>query len=141
MWVSSVTCSEEPEDDEDLKVPVLKAAEEINGCCTEAQDGVPFSTCTQGDADPHNLEVNEQTSKVQEPCPSEEKPVSTPDQAAEVKKKMTYAKLLKEGRRFNIDLVSKVSVRLLKVHTCEARFQCQIMLPVCIELCLCSIVQ
>lgn len=91
-----------------------RAAEEGNGCCTEPQDLGSFSTCTQGDADPQSLELNQQTSKIQEPCPSEEgktdqKPISNPEQAAEVKKKITYAKLLKEGRRFNIDLVSKVS--------------------------------
>lgn len=94
-----------------------KAAEEMNGCHTEAQNMVSFNACTQDDADPQDLEVNEQTSKIQDPCQSEEgkkdqKLIRNPEQAVDVKKKITYSKLLKEGRRFNIDLVSKVSVHL-----------------------------
>lgn len=89
-----------------------KAAEETNSCHTEAQD---TDFCTQGDSDPHNPEGNEQTSKIQDTCQSEEdkkdqQPIRSPEQPLEVKKKITYAKLLKEGRRFNIDLVSKVSL-------------------------------
>ena len=42
------------------------------------------------------------------PSPSE-------SQSEPVRKKITYAKLVKEGRRFNIDLVSKVSILFLKV--------------------------
>ncbi|KAB5549080.1 hypothetical protein PHYPO_G00063150 [Pangasianodon hypophthalmus] len=99
--------SEESEDDVNS---LPKAAEEMNGCRTEAQDTGSFNACTQ---DPQNLEENEQTSKNQDPCQSEEgkkdqQPIRSPEQALEVKKKITYAKLLKEGRRFNIDLVSKL---------------------------------
>lgn len=118
----SVTCSKEPEDDEQLKAPVANSlptiAEMLNGCHPEAQDISSFSACTQSDADPQNLEVNEQTSKSQDPCQSKEgkkdqQPIRNLEQAVAVKKKITYAKLLKEGRRFNIDLVSKVSVHLI----------------------------
>ncbi|XP_060791781.1 rab proteins geranylgeranyltransferase component A 1 isoform X2 [Neoarius graeffei] len=109
--------SKEPEDDEQLKAPVANSlptiAEMLNGCHPEAQDISSFSACTQSDADPQNLEVNEQTSKSQDPCQSKEgkkdqQPIRNLEQAVAVKKKITYAKLLKEGRRFNIDLVSKL---------------------------------
>ncbi|KAM9450265.1 rab proteins geranylgeranyltransferase component A 1 [Clarias gariepinus] len=109
--------SEESEDEEQLKVPVetilLKAAEEIDNCQTETQDVDSFSACAQDDADTKNLGVNEQMYKSQEPCQLEEgkkdeQPIGSQEQAVEVKKKITYAKLLKEGRRFNIDLVSKL---------------------------------
>lgn len=117
-----VTSSEETEDNEQLKAPavnsVLKANEEMIYCHTETQVMDLFSDFAQGDANPQNLEVNEQKSKSQDPCQSEEskkdqQPINSPEQAVEVKKKITYAKLLKEGRTFNIDLVSKVSVPLL----------------------------
>lgn len=117
--VCSVTCSKEPEDDEQLKAPVVNSLPTVDEMLnTEGQDMGSFNACTQGDADPQNLEVNEQTSKSQDPCQSEkgkkdQQPVRSPEQAVEVKKKITYAKLLKEGRRFNIDLVSKVSVHLI----------------------------
>lgn len=43
----------------------------------------------------------------------EQQPISSPaDPPVEVKKKITYQTLLKEGRRFNIDLVSKVCIQL-----------------------------
>ncbi|XP_058271604.1 rab proteins geranylgeranyltransferase component A 1 [Hemibagrus wyckioides] len=106
--------SEDSEDDEQPKAPQMdKAAEETNSCHTEAQDTDSFDSCTQSDSDPHNPEGNEQTSKIQDTCQSEEdkkdqQPIRSPEQPLEVKKKITYAKLLKEGRRFNIDLVSKL---------------------------------
>ncbi|KAF5898403.1 rab proteins geranylgeranyltransferase component A 2-like, partial [Clarias magur] len=109
--------SEESEDEEQLKVPVEnilpKAAEEIDNCQTETQDVDSFNACVQDDADTENLDVNEQISKSQEPCQAgegkkDEQPIRSQEQAVEVKKKITYAKLLKEGRRFNIDLVSKL---------------------------------
>lgn len=116
--VCFVTSSEETEDNEQLKAPaensVPKASEMIY-CHTETQVMDLFSDFAQGDANPHNLEVNDQKSESQDPCQSEEskkdqQPINSPEQAVEVKKKITYAKLLKEGRTFNIDLVSKVSV-------------------------------
>lgn len=114
----SVTCSDKSEDDELLKAPVVgslpKAAEEMNGCHKEAQDLGSSSACTQGDGDPHNLEVKNQDSCLSEESKkTDQQPIRSPEQAVEVKKKITYAMLLKEGRRFNIDLMSKVSVHLI----------------------------
>ncbi|KAK2827450.1 hypothetical protein Q7C36_018376 [Tachysurus vachellii] len=109
--------SEESKDDEQPNASLVnslpEATEETNGCHIEAQDMDSFNSCTQGDADPQNLEGNEQTSNSQDTCQSKEEikdqqTIRSPEQALEVKKKITYAKLLKEGRRFNIDLVSKL---------------------------------
>ncbi|XP_046723538.1 rab proteins geranylgeranyltransferase component A 1 isoform X3 [Silurus meridionalis] len=107
--------SEESADDEQPMAPVmyslLTAVEEINGCNTEAQH-MDFNACTEGDIDPQNLQGKEQTSQSHEPCQLKEnqkdqQPITSPEKV-EVKKKITYSTLLKEGRRFNIDLVSKL---------------------------------
>lgn len=105
--------SDKSEDDELLNSPVVgslpKAAEEMNGCHKEAQDLGSSSACTQGDGDPHNLEVKNQDSCLSEESKkTDQQPIRSPEQAVEVKKKITYAMLLKEGRRFNIDLMSKL---------------------------------
>uniref|UniRef100_A0A9J8CYP9 Rab proteins geranylgeranyltransferase component A n=1 Tax=Cyprinus carpio carpio TaxID=630221 RepID=A0A9J8CYP9_CYPCA len=58
-------------------------------------------------------EEEQHTSDISEPSQSQEEkdsqPISSPaDPPVEVEKKITYQKLVKEGRRFNIDLVSKL---------------------------------
>lgn len=120
--ICSVTYSEESKDDEQPNASLVNSSpeetEELNSCHTEAQDMDSFNSCTQGDADQQNLEGNEQPSNSQDTCQSKEEngdqqTIRSPEQVLEVKKKITYAKLLKEGRRFNIDLVSKVSVYLI----------------------------
>ncbi|TTE96758.1 Rab proteins geranylgeranyltransferase component A 1 [Bagarius yarrelli] len=107
--------SEESEDEELMKAPPknssAEADEEVNGCHTEPKDMDSLSSCTQDNAE--NPEGNEQTSKTQDFCQSEkdknnQQPIRSPEQMPAVKKKITYPKLLKEGRRFNIDLVSKL---------------------------------
>ncbi|GAA6103585.1 rab proteins geranylgeranyltransferase component A 1 [Tachysurus ichikawai] len=109
--------SEESKDDEQPNASLVNSSpeetEELNSCHTEAQDMDSFNSCTQGDADQQNLEGNEQPSNSQDTCQSKEEngdqqTIRSPEQVLEVKKKITYAKLLKEGRRFNIDLVSKL---------------------------------
>ncbi|KAK9955804.1 hypothetical protein ABG768_015655, partial [Culter alburnus] len=102
----------EEEEKEESKTPLTSCqpvnaeteSEETNEDSTEAQD-----TVTGDDA----TECEQQTSEISEPSQSQEEkepqPISSPaDPPVEVEKKITYQKLLKEGRRFNIDLVSKL---------------------------------
>ncbi|ROJ62536.1 Rab proteins geranylgeranyltransferase component A 1 [Anabarilius grahami] len=89
-------------------------SEETNEDSTEAQDTVTGDDATESNAKTQNEEHEEQqTSEISEPSQSQEEkepqPISSPaDPPVEVEKKITYQKLLKEGRRFNIDLVSKL---------------------------------
>lgn len=46
---------------------------------------------------------------IQAPQEEEEEPEADRSQSEPAKKKISYAQLVKEGRRFNIDLVSKVT--------------------------------
>lgn len=48
---------------------------------------------------------------IQAPQEEEEEPEADQGQSEAAKKQISYAQLVKEGRRFNIDLVSKVTVR------------------------------
>ncbi|XP_056587662.1 rab proteins geranylgeranyltransferase component A 1 [Triplophysa dalaica] len=92
-------------------------SEETNEASTEAQDtaitdGSTETVKTQNAEDEMSEPIQEQheisdASQSQEE--KEQPPISSPaDPPAEVKKKITYQTLLKEGRRFNIDLVSKL---------------------------------
>ncbi|XP_062868192.1 rab proteins geranylgeranyltransferase component A 1 [Trichomycterus rosablanca] len=103
--------SEEPEEEEEPKTPAIntlpKTDEEINGSHIEAQESVSPDTGSEGDAGAQHVE-NEQTSE-KEPGQSEETEIKeTTVSSPPVRKKMTYSKLVKEGRRFNIDLISKL---------------------------------
>ncbi|CAM4671032.1 unnamed protein product [Leuciscus chuanchicus] len=113
--------SEEEEKDE-TKTPLTSCqpvnaeteSEETKGGSTEAQDTFTGDDATESNAESQNEEHQEQrTSEIAEPSQSQEEkepqPISSPaDPPVEVEKKITYQKLLKEGRRFNIDLVSKL---------------------------------
>ncbi|XP_056302629.1 rab proteins geranylgeranyltransferase component A 1 [Danio aesculapii] len=94
--------SEEEEQEEETKVPstCLNAetvSEEANSDSTETQDMVTSDEL-------HALDISERSQSEEE-----KQPISSPaDPPAEVQNKITYQKLLKEGRRFNIDLVSKL---------------------------------
>lgn len=120
-----VLYSEEEEKDE-TKTPLTSCqpvnaeteSEETKGGSTEAQDTFTGDDATESNAKTQNEEHQEQhTSEIAEPSQSQEEkepqPISSPaDPPVEVEKKITYQKLLKEGRRFNIDLVSKVCIGL-----------------------------
>ncbi|XP_056118222.1 rab proteins geranylgeranyltransferase component A 1 [Rhinichthys klamathensis goyatoka] len=113
--------SEEEEKDE-TKTPLTSCqpvnaeteSEETKGGSTEAQDTFTGDDATESNAKTQNEEHQEQhNSEIGEPSQSQEEkepqPISSPaDPPVEVEKKITYQKLLKEGRRFNIDLVSKL---------------------------------
>ncbi|XP_067231920.1 rab proteins geranylgeranyltransferase component A 1 [Chanodichthys erythropterus] len=112
----------EEEEKEESKTPLTSCqpvnaeteSEETNEDSTEAQDTVTGDDATESNAKTQNEEHEEQqTSEICEPSQSQEEkepqPISSPaDPPVEVEKKITYQKLLKEGRRFNIDLVSKL---------------------------------
>uniref|UniRef100_A0A673M8F2 Rab proteins geranylgeranyltransferase component A n=1 Tax=Sinocyclocheilus rhinocerous TaxID=307959 RepID=A0A673M8F2_9TELE len=95
-------------------------SEETTGDSTEAQDTVTGDDTTASDAKTQNEEhkvsepkEEQHTSDISEPSQSQEEkdpqPISSPaDPPVDVEKKITYQKLVKEGRRFNIDLVSKL---------------------------------
>ncbi|XP_067279326.1 rab proteins geranylgeranyltransferase component A 1 isoform X2 [Pseudorasbora parva] len=90
-------------------------SEQTCGDSTEAQDTVTGDDdATESNAETQNEEHEEQhTSEISETSQSleekEPQPISSPaDPPVEMEKKITYQKLLKEGRRFNIDLVSKL---------------------------------
>ncbi|KAL7844736.1 hypothetical protein SRHO_G00232750 [Serrasalmus rhombeus] len=115
--------SEEPEEEEVVKVAAVNSlpkdsdaqAKEPRGSTTEDQDTVCRDDSTPGDDEPQHQEPeNKLTSDTQEPHQSEEyekeqEPISNQAESPiEMKRKITYAKLVKEGRRFNIDLVSKL---------------------------------
>ncbi|KAI2651058.1 Rab proteins geranylgeranyltransferase component A 1 [Labeo rohita] len=115
--------SEEEEKEEETKAPLTScqpASEEPNSDSTEAQDTVTGDDATASDVQTQNeeQEVSEpkeeqHTSDISEPSQSQEEKesqaTSSPaDPPVEVEKKITYQKLVKEGRRFNIDLVSKL---------------------------------
>ncbi len=97
-------------------------SEETNDDSTEAQDTVTGDDATASDAKTQNEEHNvsepkeeQHISDISEPSQSQEEkdsqPISSPaDPPVEVENKITYQKLVKEGRRFNIDLVSKVCI-------------------------------
>ncbi|XP_051733482.1 rab proteins geranylgeranyltransferase component A 1 [Ctenopharyngodon idella] len=112
----------EEEEKEETNTPLISCppvnaeteSEETNEDSTEAQDTVTGDDATESNAKTQNEEHEEQqTSEISEPSQSQEEkepqPISSPaDPPVEVEKKITYQKLLKEGRRFNIDLVSKL---------------------------------
>ncbi|RXN05851.1 rab s geranylgeranyltransferase component A 2-like protein [Labeo rohita] len=115
--------SEEEEKEEETKAPLTScqpASEEPNSDSTEAQDTVTGDDAAASDVQTQNeeQEVSEpkeeqHTSDISEPSQSQEEKesqaTSSPaDPPVEVEKKITYQKLVKEGRRFNIDLVSKL---------------------------------
>uniref|UniRef100_A0A8C1Q514 CHM Rab escort protein n=1 Tax=Cyprinus carpio TaxID=7962 RepID=A0A8C1Q514_CYPCA len=120
--------SEEEEKEEETKAPLTSCqpvnaetvSEETTGDSTEAQDTVTGDDTTASDAKTQNEEhevsepeEEQHTSDISEPSQSQEEkdsqPISSPaDPPVEVEKKITYQKLVKEGRRFNIDLVSKL---------------------------------
>ncbi|XP_066501979.1 rab proteins geranylgeranyltransferase component A 1 [Hoplias malabaricus] len=115
--------SEEPDKEEEGKDTVVNSLpkgsdaqdKDTNASATEDQDVISPEDNSPGTDEPQNqVPTNEQTSETQEPSQSEE---SEKEQQAvgtqagvplELKRKITYAKLVKEGRRFNIDLVSKL---------------------------------
>ncbi|KAK7143882.1 hypothetical protein R3I93_014901 [Phoxinus phoxinus] len=113
--------SEEEEKDE-TKTPLTSCqpvnaeteSEETKGGSTEGQDTCTGDDATESNGKTQNEEHQEQhTSEIAEPSQSQDEkepqPISSPaDPPVEVEKKITYQKLLKEGRRFNIDLVSKL---------------------------------
>jgi len=49
----------------------------------------------------------------EEPEDDKPHPTTAPNQSESGRKKISYAQLVKEGRRFNIDLVSKVTVPVI----------------------------
>ncbi|XP_073727247.1 rab proteins geranylgeranyltransferase component A 1 [Misgurnus anguillicaudatus] len=119
--------SEEEEKEEETKpsstisqpVNAATISDETNDDSTEAQDTITTDASTEAVKAPNaEGEVSEQikdhhTSEISDLSQSQEveeqQPISSPaDPPVEVKKKITYQKLLKEGRRFNIDLVSKL---------------------------------
>uniref|UniRef100_A0A9J7Y5Z4 Rab proteins geranylgeranyltransferase component A n=1 Tax=Cyprinus carpio carpio TaxID=630221 RepID=A0A9J7Y5Z4_CYPCA len=72
-----------------------------------------LTTNTNEEHEVSEPEEEQHTSDISEPSQSQEEkdsqPISSPaDPPVEVEKKITYQKLVKEGRRFNIDLVSKL---------------------------------
>uniref|UniRef100_A0A671QLJ2 Rab proteins geranylgeranyltransferase component A 2-like n=1 Tax=Sinocyclocheilus anshuiensis TaxID=1608454 RepID=A0A671QLJ2_9TELE len=116
------------EEEEETKAPLTSfqpvnaetVSEETNGDSTEAQDTVTGDDAMATDAKTPNEEhevsepkEEQHTSDISEPSQSQEEKepqlISSPaDPPVEVEKKITYQKLVKEGRRFNIDLVSKL---------------------------------
>ncbi|KAA0720390.1 Rab proteins geranylgeranyltransferase component A 1 [Triplophysa tibetana] len=112
--------SEEEEKEEETQPSATRSeavSEETNEASTEAQDtaitdGSTQTIQTQSGEDEMSEPIQEQhdisdASQSQEE--KEQHPISSPaDPPVEVKKKITYQTLLKEGRRFNIDLVSKL---------------------------------
>ncbi|KAG9265488.1 rab proteins geranylgeranyltransferase component A 1 [Astyanax mexicanus] len=110
--------SEEPEEEEEVKATSVGSvlidslaaeAKENSSSSTEAQNSSgPDDTTPDKDDDEehqHQEPENEQTPETQEEPENEPQPEPVPEVK---KKKITYAKLIKEGRRFNIDLVSKL---------------------------------
>ncbi|XP_065143370.1 rab proteins geranylgeranyltransferase component A 1 [Paramisgurnus dabryanus] len=119
--------SEEEEKEEETKpsptisqpVNASTISDETNDDSTEARDTITTDGSTEDLKAPNaEGEVSEpieehHTSEISDLSQSqiveEQQPTSSPaDPPVEVKKKITYQKLLKEGRRFNIDLVSKL---------------------------------
>ncbi|XP_043077582.1 rab proteins geranylgeranyltransferase component A 1 [Puntigrus tetrazona] len=111
--------SEEEETEEEAKVPLtscqLVDAETVSEeTSTEAQDTVTGGDGTASDAKTRNEELEDsEPSDISGPSQSQEEKDSQPisrqvDPPVVVEKKITYQKLVKEGRRFNIDLVSKL---------------------------------
>ncbi|XP_026883033.1 rab proteins geranylgeranyltransferase component A 1 [Electrophorus electricus] len=121
--------SEESEDEEVVTPSVANsfpkdseaANEEPSGSSVEPQHSDSPGDRTQGAAEPPKQETepseackNRQMPETQQSNQSEEsdkqeQPITRPAEAPiELNKRITYAKLLKEGRRFNIDLVSKL---------------------------------
>ncbi|KAI7795643.1 rab proteins geranylgeranyltransferase component A 1 [Triplophysa rosa] len=112
--------SEEEENEEEAQPSATSSeavSEETNEASTEAQDmaitdGSTETVKTQNTEDEVSEPIEEQhdisdSSQSQEE--NEQQPIGSPaDPPVEVKKKITYQTLLNEGRRFNIDLVSKL---------------------------------
>lgn len=116
------------EEEEETKAPLTSCQsvnaetvpEETNDDSTEAQDTVTGDDTAASDAKTQNEEhkvsepkEEQHISDITEPSQSQEEsqPISSPaEPPVEVEKKITYQKLVKEGRRFNIDLVSKVCI-------------------------------
>lgn len=99
-------------------------SEETNDASPEDQDtvntdGRADAVTTQGAEGEGSEPIEEQqTSEISD---FDQSPISSPADppVEEKKKKITYQTLLKEGRRFNIDLVSKVCVQLYNNTLCN----------------------
>ncbi|XP_076835732.1 rab proteins geranylgeranyltransferase component A 1 isoform X2 [Brachyhypopomus gauderio] len=127
LEVFSYTSEESEEEEEVVKVSMANCFPKDSGATAEESSDIPIEAqdspddSAQGAAESQKQGVestdpsdNEQTPETQQSSQSnegdkEEQPITNPAEApVELKKKITYAKLLKEGRRFNIDLVSKL---------------------------------
>ncbi|KAI4884396.1 hypothetical protein NFI96_011240 [Prochilodus magdalenae] len=107
--------SEEPEEEEDVKAAVVTSLPQETSGSTLEDQGTVSPDDSEADGEPQHQELeNELASETQEPTQSEEgekeqQPITIQAETpAEMKRKITYAMLVKEGRRFNIDLVSKL---------------------------------
>ncbi|XP_052444426.1 rab proteins geranylgeranyltransferase component A 1 [Carassius gibelio] len=115
--------SEEEEKEEEAKglltscqpMNAETVSEETAGDSTVTGDDATAADATTQNEEHEFSEPKEEqhTSDISEPSQSQEEkdsqPISSPaDPPVEVEKKITYQKLVKEGRRFNIDLVSKL---------------------------------
>ncbi|XP_051537234.1 rab proteins geranylgeranyltransferase component A 1-like isoform X2 [Myxocyprinus asiaticus] len=111
--------SEEEEKEQETKAPVPSilpentqtTSEETNSDCTEGQDTVTSDDPTEAvKLQKEGCEEEKPSPEISDPGQSQEEkeqqPISNP--ADPPLEKITYQKLLKEGRRFNIDLVSKL---------------------------------
>ncbi|TRY59391.1 hypothetical protein DNTS_004301 [Danionella cerebrum] len=109
--------SEEDEKEEDLKPPephhtVKTLSEETRADSTETPDLVTSDVSTDSELKSHNKEEEgaepEKEQRPSEDSIEEQQPVTKQEEPPVEVQKITYQKLLKEGRRFNIDLVSKL---------------------------------
>ncbi|KAJ8266048.1 hypothetical protein GJAV_G00125300 [Gymnothorax javanicus] len=105
-------CEATPTEESDAQIsPPPTTEEEAQSQATPTEERTPQSQAplleSQTNEDPEQPAQREDqaTPKEGDSAPSEE---PAPSSAAEPKKKITYARILKEGRRFNIDLVSKL---------------------------------
>ncbi|XP_077402111.1 rab proteins geranylgeranyltransferase component A 1 isoform X2 [Vanacampus margaritifer] len=92
--------SEEDEKEED--------EEEVVQCCIEEKQEEEEACAEQTAHVEQKHQEEEETTNTEKEEPDPARPLETTDQSEPSKKKLTYADLLKEGRRFNIDLVSKL---------------------------------
>ncbi|XP_030649590.1 rab proteins geranylgeranyltransferase component A 1 [Chanos chanos] len=109
--------SEEAEEEEERKAPLTTKAETedtTDGPAEEPNVVTPDAETPTEERGQDSESPQPNEGGTSEPGQSEEEekqqqPMSClPEPPVEVKKKITYAKLLKDGRRFNIDLVSKL---------------------------------
>lgn len=114
-----VTSADSIEAAEAACLPTADASLNTRSCETlaeQTQSSEPESSLAVNDAEAAGEKENHSDDKATEEEPSENVPKVQDTTEPPKKNRITYSQIIKEGRRFNIDLVSKVSTYFIHLN-------------------------